>query len=97
MPPPDKRLGARIAIRPLTPLQKVMKSAEFDFFIIVVIIVNCIFMASESPVLEYTQYYIVVSNYVFNVSRNFCSVATMHNAVYTLISYLICNFYTTVA
>jgi hypothetical protein len=68
MPPPDKRLGARIAIRPLTPLQKVMKSAEFDFFIIVVIIVNCIFMASESPVLEYTEYYIVVSNYVFNVS-----------------------------
>ena len=68
MPPPDKRLGARIAIRPLTTLQKVMKSAEFDFFIIVVIIVNCIFMASESPVLEFTRFYIVVSNYVFNVS-----------------------------
>ena len=68
MPPPDKKLGARIAIRPLTTLQKVMKSAEFDFFIIVVIIINCIFMVSESPVLEHTRFYIIVSNYVFNVS-----------------------------
>lgn len=68
MPPPDKRLGARIPIRPLTTLQKVMISAEFDIFIIGVILVNCIFMASESPVLVTPAQYIIIANYFFNVS-----------------------------
>lgn len=67
MSPKDKRMGSRIAIKPLTPLQRLMISAEFDFFIIVIIIVNCIIMALESPVVAYVPLYIEVANYFFNV------------------------------
>jgi hypothetical protein len=56
MSPKDKRMGSRIAIKPLTSLQRLMISGEFDFFIIVVIIANCIFMALESPVVAHPLY-----------------------------------------
>lgn len=68
MSPMDKKMGSRISIKPLTSLQRLMISTEFDFFIIVIIILNCIFMALESPILEVIPTYIVVSNYFFNVS-----------------------------
>lgn len=72
MPPADKKLGSRISIRPMTSLQKVMMSAEFDLFIIGVILINCVFMASESPVVEFPPQYITIANYFFNV-RSFLS------------------------
>ena len=65
-----KKLSVAINIKPLTSLQKLMISPEFDAAIILVIIANCIVMASESPVLETSPLYVVVSNYIFNV-RNF--------------------------
>lgn len=63
----DKKRSAMITIRPLTSLQRLMISSEFDAFIIVVIVINCIFMASDSPVLEQQARYSVGANYCFNV------------------------------
>jgi hypothetical protein len=64
----EKGKEVEINIKPLTSLQKLMISAEFDGFIIFVILLNCIFMASESPVLTEPLGYIVATNWFFNVS-----------------------------
>ena len=64
---PAKKLSTTINIKPLTSLQKLMISSEFDALITLVILMNCIFMANESPVLDKPLFYIVVANFFFNV------------------------------
>ena len=71
-----KKLSVAINIKPLTALQKLMISPEFDAAIILIILANCVVMASESPVLPVTPYYIYVSNFFFNVSSSSLHILT---------------------
>lgn len=74
---PAKKLSTTINIKPLTSLQKLMISSEFDALITLVILMNCIFMANESPVLDTPLFYIVVANFFFNVRNMNCTEHTL--------------------
>jgi hypothetical protein len=53
-----------------SPLQKMLANPLFDAFILVVIVINCIFMALSNPRLttsESDAYYIEVASYFFNM------------------------------
>jgi Ion transport protein len=64
----------KVIVKELTPLQKLVSSSEFDGFIILVILVSCIFMAADNPtplIPGTTDHviadYITYGNYVFTV------------------------------
>jgi Ion transport protein len=74
--PKDKKEKkvTKVIVKELTPLQKLVSSAEFDGFIILVILVSCIFMAADNPTPlgpggseHIPAPYIVYGNYAFTI------------------------------
>jgi hypothetical protein len=57
----------KIIVKDPTPLQKIVLSSEFDAFIIAVILLNAIFIASDVPTTPSKPHYVVVGNWIFNV------------------------------
>jgi hypothetical protein len=59
---------SKIVVKDPTPLQKIVLSDEFDAFIICVIIISAVFIASDIPSRPGSPTYVVYGNWFFNVS-----------------------------
>ena len=65
---PKNEGGNKVTIVELTPLQKLVTSNEFDGFIILVILISCIFMAADNPRADVPQAtYLTYGNYSFTI------------------------------